>query len=221
MTDKLAFTSRYAIKKALGAYSPWQGFGVTDSLSGKDYLLFSLSVPAETTVSADDLQMRDYLFSDIPGDGLHTLSIQENGGGLFFLLPWQELVPLKKMLPSMDPAGCLDILRSLAAVFLDCVSTGRFFHNLSIDSIVMSGQSIGILPTAYLVPEAVLDRLEDSSCSPGAGELYDDLSAFGELLVLFSRYLPRERAAACIETADLLRSLSPSSAIRRIKGHME
>ena len=91
MENETGFTSRYAIKKALGAYPPWQGYGVTDSLSGKDYLLFSLSVPAETSISIDDLQMRDFLFADAAGESLRALSIQGGGNGIFFLLPWQDL----------------------------------------------------------------------------------------------------------------------------------
>ena len=147
MKNDPGFTSRYAIKKALGAYPPWQGFGVTDSLSGKDYLLFSLVIPAETSISTDDLLMRDYLFSDAAGDNIRALSIQENGGGVFFLLPWQELVPVTKMLPSLKPEESLELTRSLTSTFLDCISTGRFFHNLSIESIVMQGTSADILPT--------------------------------------------------------------------------
>ncbi len=187
MGNELGFTSRYAIKKALGAYPPWQGFGVTDSLSGKDYLLFSLVIPTETSISTDDLLMRDYLFSDAAGDNIRALSIQDNGGGVFFLLPWQELVPVTKMLPSLKPEESLELTRSLTSTFLDCISTGRFFHNLSIESVVMQGNSAGILPTAYLVPEAVLDRL-GASRGTGSGEnLFDDLNAFGELLALLCR----------------------------------
>ncbi len=211
MKNDLGFTSRYAIKKALGAYPPWQGFGVTDSLSGKDYLLFSLIIPAETSISTDDLLMRDYLFSDSAGDSISALSIQENGGGVFFLLPWQELVPVTKMLPSLKPEESLELTRSLTSTFLDCISTGRFFHNLSIESVVMQGSSAGILPTAYLVPEAVLDRLGVSGGADNGKNLFDDLNAFGELLALFCRYFPVEHSAACAETAERLRAIGPET----------
>ncbi len=207
MEKELGFTSRYAIKKALGAYPPWQGFGVTDSLSGKDYLLFSLMIPSDTSISTDDLLMRDYLFSDIAGESIRTLSIQESGGGVFFLLPWQELVPVTKMLPSLKPEKSLELIRPLTSSFLDCISTGRFFHSLSIESVVMLGSSAGILPTAYLIPEAVLDRLDSATC-PGSGEnLYADLNAFGELLAHFCRYLPPPHSTSCIETAERLRAI--------------
>jgi transcriptional regulator with GAF, ATPase, and Fis domain/tetratricopeptide (TPR) repeat protein len=211
MENELGFTSRYAIKKALGAYLPWQGFGVTDSLSGKDYLLFSLMVPPGTSISIDDLLMRDYLFSDAAIDNIRALSIQESGSGVFFLLPWQELVPVTKMLPSLNPGECLDLTRSLTSTFLDCISTGRFFHNLAIESVVMQGSSAGILPTAYLVPEAVLDRLDPSTGPGGDENLYDDLNAFGQLLALLCRYLPAEVSAACAETAGQLRAIGPGA----------
>ncbi len=207
MENEPGFTSRYAIKKALGAYPPWQGFSVTDSLSGKDYLLFSLMIPAETSLSTDDLLMRDYLFSDVAGESIRALSIQESGGGVFFLLPWQELVPVTKMLPSLQPEECLELTRSLTASFIDCISTGRFFHSLSIESIVLQGNSAGILPTAYLIPEAVLDRIDSPTCTVSGENLYDDLNAFGGLLALFCRYLPPEEAASCRETAQRLRAL--------------
>ena len=211
MKNELGFTSRYAIKKALGAYPPWQGFGVADSLSGKDYLLFSLVIPAETSISIDDLLMRDYLFSDIAGNSIRALSIQESGGGVFFLLPWQKLVPVTKMLPSLKPEESLELTRSLTSSFLDCISTGRFFHNLSIESIVMQEKSAGILPTAYLVPEAVLDRLDSSSGSRCGENLFDDLNAFGGLLALFCRYIPPEYSATCSETAERLRAIGPKT----------
>ena len=209
MKNEPGFTSRYAIKKALGAYRPWQGFGVTDSLSGKDYLLFSLVIPAETSISTDDLLMRDHLFFDAAGDGIRALSIQDNGGGVFFLLPWQELVPVTKMLPSLKPEENLELTRSLTSTFFDCISTGRFFHNLSIESVVMQGNSAGILPTAYLVPEAVLDRLGASGRASSGENLFDDLNAFGELLALLCRYLPAKHSAACAETAERLRAIGP------------
>ena len=211
MKNELGFTSRYAIKKALGAFPPWQGFGVTDSLSGKDYLLFSLVMPSETSISTDDLLMRDHLFSDAADDSLRTLSIQQNGGSVFFLLPWQELVPVTKMLPSLRSEESLEMTRSLTSTFLDCISTGRFFHNLSIESIVMCENSAGILPTTYLVPEAVLDRLDFSGGVGSSENFFNDLNAFGKLLAVFCRYLPETHSNACAETADQLRAIGPEA----------
>jgi transcriptional regulator with GAF, ATPase, and Fis domain/tetratricopeptide (TPR) repeat protein len=208
MKNELGFTSRYAIKKALGAYPPWQGFGVTDSLSGKDYLLFSLSVPAGTTISIDDLLMRDYLFADVADGNSRALSIQDNGGGLFFLLPWQEIAPVTKMLPSLVPSESLKMIRSLTATFLECASTGRFFHNLSIESIVIAGGGAVILPSAYLIPEDVLDRLDASSCAAGGDNLFADLADFGKVLSHFCRYIPKKEAGSCAETAEMLMSAS-------------
>jgi len=211
MENELGFTSRYAIKKALGAYPPWQGFSVTDSLSGKDYLLFSLAVPDDTSISIDDLLMRDHLFSDISTESTRALSIQESGGGVFFLLPWQELLPVTKMLPSLKPEECLELSRGLTASFLRCIASGRFFHNLSIGSVVLQGNAASILPTAYLIPEAVLDSVDPSAGRAGGEYLYDDLDAFGGLLSLFCRYLPEEYSASCAETAGLLRASGPGT----------
>jgi len=211
MKNELGFTSRYAIKKALGVYPPWQGFDVTDSLSGKDYLLFSLVIPSETSISTDDLLMRDYLFSDAADDSIRALSIQQSGGSVFFLLPWQELVPVKKMLPSLRAEESLELLRSLISTFFDCISTGRFFHNLSIESIVVRGNSAGILPTAYLVPEAVLDRLDVPGGAGISENFFNDLNAFGELLSIFCRYLPEAHSNACAETAGELRDIGPGN----------
>ena len=51
--------SRYIIDKVLGEYPPWQGYFVTDSLSNKEYLYFSVLPPAGITLSPDDCRMRD------------------------------------------------------------------------------------------------------------------------------------------------------------------
>jgi transcriptional regulator with GAF, ATPase, and Fis domain/tetratricopeptide (TPR) repeat protein len=142
-------------------------------------------------------------------DGTRALSIQESGGGIFFLLPWQELLPVTKMLPSLKPEECLELTRHLAASFLECIYSGRFFHNLSIGSVVLQGSTASILPTAYLVPGAVLERLDPSAGRSGDEDLYDDLNAFGELLSLFCRYLPEEFSASCSDTAGLLRASGP------------
>ena len=50
------FNSRYIVQTMLGEFPPWHGFKVSDSLSEKEYLLFSRELPASrapsTSVSA-------------------------------------------------------------------------------------------------------------------------------------------------------------------------
>jgi len=93
MKNEPGFTSRYAIKKALGAFPPWQGFGVTDSLSGKDYLLFSLVIPSETSISTDDLLMRDYLFSGAADDSLRAFRYSRTGAAYSSFFPGRSSYP--------------------------------------------------------------------------------------------------------------------------------
>ena len=202
------FTSRYAIRKTLGNYPPWQGYGVTDSLSGKDYLLFSLASGDGCALSTDDLLMRDSLFADIAGPKRRALSIQENGAGIFFLLPERPLAALAKSLPSLSSEQCLRLAGSLAASFLDCIATGRFFGNLSIESVIVENESAAILPTAYLIPDDLLQP--PGAAGPGGprgnGGLAGDLGDFGAILSLFSRYLPARFCAGCSELAAAMRA---------------
>ena len=109
--------SRYVIKKVLGEYPPWFGFSVTDSLNEKNYLLFTLKLPSSVTLSLEDLKMRDKLFSEGTGIILPLLSLQKNDGGITFLLPFIEPVPLTKALPSMNTDKCDQLLKTLSSAF--------------------------------------------------------------------------------------------------------
>ena len=207
------FTSRYAIKKALGNFAPWQGYGVTDSLSGRDYLLFSLISPSGTTLSVDDLLMRDSVFSGFASKQTRSLSIQESGGGIFFLLPWQKIVPVTKMLPSLGTGECIALTRRFASVALEALLSGRFFHNLSIESLIISGRSIGILPSAYLIPGTVLERMEPGGRARGGGRgaLCSELNDTGEILSVFCRYLPGDISSRCAGLVEDLREAAPET----------
>ncbi|MDD3643141.1 MAG: sigma 54-interacting transcriptional regulator, partial [Candidatus Krumholzibacteria bacterium] len=210
--NEQGFTSRYAIRKALGKYPPWQGYEVTDSLSGKDYLLFTLLHGADASISTDDLLMRGELFADIASGQSRALSIQDNGGGAFFLLPSLRIAPLTKVLPSLAPEESLALARSLTGTLLDCASTGRFLGNLSIESIVVIEGTVSILPTAYLIPPEVLGFLDpaDSRCG-GIQPLYRDLDDLGVILALFQRYLPAGADRECALLSEALRRIGPGA----------
>ena len=210
--NEQGFTSRYTIRKALGKYPPWQGYEVTDSLSGKDYLLFSLVQIGDASVSTDDLLMRDALFIDIASGGSRALSIQENGGGVFFLLPSQRIAPLPKILPSLSPEENLTLARSLTGSLLDCISTGRFLGNLSIESIVVMEGTVSILPTAYLIPPEVLRRLDGTDQRTGGTQaLFRDLDDLGAVLDLFHRYLPAGPDGECADLREAVRRTGPGA----------
>jgi transcriptional regulator with GAF, ATPase, and Fis domain/tetratricopeptide (TPR) repeat protein len=75
----------------------------------------------------------------------------------------------------------------------------------------MSGSSPQILPTAYLIPGSILDRM--SSTGPAGtsygGELYKDLRDFGGILSIFSRYLPAEPRKTCKKLSQELGKITP------------
>jgi len=61
--SKGSLNSRYIVKKPFGDFPPWRAYRVADSLSEREYLLFSLDIPSHMRLSIDDLRMRDYLFA--------------------------------------------------------------------------------------------------------------------------------------------------------------
>ncbi len=209
---KQSFTSRYAIKKALGSYSPWLGYSVTDSLSGKDYLLFSLLPPEKVSLSSNDLRMRDFLFANGDRRMTKTLSLQEFSRGIIFLFPHNELIPMTKALPSMRASEALELLRSLGSSVLKKLSAGKFFHNLNAQSLVMIEDELMILPTAYLLPGEVKEKLDSLPPSQRCRQpLFGDLNDLGEIFSIFSPYLTEGISARCEKISDGLKSVSTAT----------
>ena len=189
--------SRYLIKKVLGYYPPWQGFGVTDSLSEKGYLLFSVAPPAGISLSLEDIMMRDFLFAKAGGVFSQTISMQKNNGGITFLLPYADLIPLTKALPSMKPKKIHEIMKNLVLQIFIRHRMGLFFHNLTPESLVIANGSLHILPTAYLIPGEVYHFISEAhqaavSCDE---PLHKDLKDLGEILEIFSRYTNSEESS--------------------------
>jgi len=205
--------SRYLVRKSLGEYAPWRGYSVRDSLSEKEYLLFSLCAPTDTTVALDDLRMRDYLFSRGGGIISPALSLQRINGTISFLLGAAELVPLTKALPSMRSLAVRAAMKRLATEVLTRHRVGLHFHNLTPESLYVSNDSLGMLPTAYLLPREILRRIG----SPRAlderylDDLSVDLRMLAEILSHFTTCADRETAEAARRVSFRLRSLGPET----------
>ncbi|UCF04253.1 MAG: sigma 54-interacting transcriptional regulator [bacterium] len=201
--------SRYNIKKVLGNYPPWQGFCVSDSLSDKDYLYFSIMPPSGLTLSLDDLKLRDFLFSQSGTLTPPTLSLQTGENGISFLLPQAELIPLTKALPGMKHSKNLELLKNLASQILEKLSSGLYFYNLTTDSIVIANGSPTILPTAYLLPGEIIEKLHQggSKYERHREPLFSELRTLAEILITFSQYLAPKDCEVCTAIAEKLDSL--------------
>lgn len=207
-TARKRFNSRYVKKKFLGAYHPWQGFSVEDSLSDKKYFLFTLP-PSYRSLSLEDLKMRDYLFSAENGMIAPALTIQRCESGITFLMPHTTIVPITKALPSMQPHNALKHITDLATAVLSHLRANLLYHNLTAKSIVMIDSSLRILPTAYLLPAEMLAYGENDGgghVSPSS-TLDNDLHNLGDIFEMFNRYLDPEPAARCREFATRLQGL--------------
>lgn len=206
-------TSRYVIKKVLGEYRPWQGFSVTDSLNERNYLLFTLQLPPNTTISLEDLRMRDHLFSQDSGILQPLLSLQENDGGVTFLLPFSEPVPLTKALPSMKPKKSIQLLKQLTSEVLARLASGTTFNNLKAESLVLLNGSIAILPTAYLLPHSILNMLEgtDAEFQKIVEPVFNDLRSLGNIFGTFSKNVDPDTSETCTGLSRRLTTLGSES----------
>ena len=186
--------SRYMRKKVLGEYPPWRGYSVTDSLSEKNFLRFSLLPGEPVALSLADLRMREALFAD--DTILPTLSLQKNNGEISFLLPHLDLVPLTKALPSMKPQKSAETTKRLFTTILTRFREGLFFGNLSPESVVLVGRELKIIPTAYLLPTEILAhfRGERGGMTTAQDAILEEIGNFGVLLDTCARYLPQERS---------------------------
>lgn len=216
------FNSRYVNKKFLGSYPPWQGFSVVDSLSDKKFFIFTLP-SSLVSISLDDLRMRDHLFSMENTIIAPPLTIQRSESGITFLIPQTTFVPITKALPSMKPHTALKHLTELTAAVIPHLRTGLFFCNLTPKSLVMIDSALRILPTAYLVPGAILEHLEGTARQRGIPPtpLIHDLHNLGTIFEIFCRYLDAEPASRCTELATRLQSLDVETDREELYGLME
>jgi transcriptional regulator with GAF, ATPase, and Fis domain/tetratricopeptide (TPR) repeat protein len=188
--------SRYITKKVLGDYPPWRGYSVTDSLSEKKYLRFALLPGEQLTLSLVDLRMREALFSGeiFP----RTLSLEKSNGEISFLLPFTELIPLTKALPSMEPQKSALMMKKLFAEILARMREGLIFGNLIHESFVLAGKELWILPTAYLLPTEIHAMLtgEGNGLENEEALLLKDIRDIGALLGICARYVPPDKSEA-------------------------
>ncbi len=201
------FSSRYCVKNALGDFHPWKGFEVTDSLSGKDYLLFSLPPGSRATICSRDLSMRDSLFSGSSRMTLKALSLQETENEIIFLLPQFEILGLEGACAGMKPDAALTSLGEIVSGILEIISGGLFFGNLSAGSLAVSGGRPVILPCAYLVPSEILYKEYSAGRNTVSDPLLDDLVALGGIFNLFCPHLSPEVRGDCAKMAEGLASL--------------
>ncbi|MBN2184863.1 MAG: sigma 54-interacting transcriptional regulator [Candidatus Krumholzibacteriota bacterium] len=205
---KQDFISRYTVRNPLDDLPLWNGFEVTDSLSGKDYLLFDLRVAKNARLALDDLKMRDFLFSEASRSIPSILSLQENTNSIFFLLSYTRITSPADQLSRIGPEKSFSTLKMLISEILKIISSGLFFNNLSAESVIFIDDSPVILPVAFLVPGEIL---ADKSFSPQVDDcepLFRDLQAAGKILHFFSSFLAGESSDRCGEVAKRLYSLS-------------
>ncbi|MCU0639010.1 MAG: sigma 54-interacting transcriptional regulator [Candidatus Krumholzibacteria bacterium] len=202
-------TSRYSVRKALGDYHPWKGFEVTDPLSGKDYLLFSLPPGSRAAICASDLSMRNSLFPGISRMTIKALSLQESEGGITFLLPKFEFAGIESACRAMKPDEAAACLGQIVSGILETLSGGLFFGNLSPGSLVVSGGRPVILPVAYLIPPEILGTEYHSGRKTLSDPLLDDLASLGGIVRLFCPHLSPETRSGCAAFAEGLASLDP------------
>ncbi|MCX5753921.1 MAG: hypothetical protein NTW97_09820, partial [Candidatus Krumholzibacteria bacterium] len=193
---KDALDARYSVRKTLGEYPPWHGCRVADSLSEREYLLFSVDTPPGITLSIEDLRMRDYLFSRSGMLAPAVISLQQANGSIMFLLPPADIVPLATALPRMKPDAAADVMRAIISYVLARIGEGLCFCNLNLESFYMAHDKPGILPVAYLLPGDCLSRMTgDASGLPGVPEApFGDLRALADVLSNFAPSLDHETA---------------------------
>ena len=210
---KGALNSRYITKKALGGFLPWHGHSVADSLSEKEYLFFALDVPSNVSISIEDCRMRDYLFSRSGTLASPIFSLQQSNGSVTFLLPYAELVPLTKALPSMKPGKVSGVMGTIVSYVLARLREGLSFHNLGLESLSLVHDTPVMLPTAYLLPGEICDRLPAGSCAQGKRHEapYRDLRALGEILSVCSQYVDHETSERIKKIHTELQSLGPAT----------
>jgi transcriptional regulator with GAF, ATPase, and Fis domain len=196
-----ANASRYITKKVLGDYPPWRGYSVTDSLSEKNFLRFTLLPGEPVALSLVDLKMREVFFAD--DTILSTLSLQKNNGEISFLLPHMDLIPLTKALPSMKPQKSAETMRRLFTTVLNRFRDGLYFGNLTPESIVLVERELKIIPISYLLPVEILLHLkgEQGELTTTEATVLREVGSIGVLLDTCARHLPQDRSQRMRELA--------------------
>ncbi len=220
---KDALSARYSVRKTLGEYPPWHGYGVADSLSEREYLLFSFDAPSGVSLSIEDLRMRDYLFSRSGKLAPAVVSLQQADGSITFLLPRADIVPLADALPGMKPAAVAEIMRTIISYVLARFGEGLCFCNLNPESFYMANDEPGILPVAYLLPGDCLRRMPEGASGPaGAPDApFGDLRSLGKALSIFAPCLDRETAGRIERLAVRLQSLAPDTTAAEIRSVLD
>ncbi|HSG29705.1 MAG TPA: sigma 54-interacting transcriptional regulator, partial [Candidatus Krumholzibacterium sp.] len=203
--------SRYVRKRLLGEYPPWTGSEVTDTLSSRNYLMFSLDAGSKASVSKGDLKLRDHVFPERTPLATPSLSLQENGNGITFLMPHCEPVPVAEAVGELGQDEALALLETISAETLRLMSSGLFFNNLTPDSIVMIDGELRILPVAYLLPGELIATHPGETEALCRNQLVCDLNALGRVYGLFCEHLDRSIAKDCRELAAGLEGLSHST----------
>ncbi len=212
-------SSRYISEKNLGEFPPWRGDVVSDALCGKKYLRFILPAPPHISPSLNDLRMRVNLFTAENKIIREPLSLHKTGESIIFLLPYSDLIPLKKFLPSMQNKEISTNLNILTSQILACLSSGLVFNNLTSDSIFFAGGKLLILPTTYLIPFHILRyfREKETELFDQRAPLNRDLNNLGRILKLFSRYLDNKHGEKCALLAEGLIKLDQNTSGKEFK----
>ncbi len=202
--------SRFLIHSSIDNYHPWRGYKSTDLLNGNDYLLFSLQLPKNLSISLADLNMRGRLFSNINRGILPILSLEKNKKEIFFLLPNFSFKPLTDYLNESTSDKSLELLKNLVRTLILSWNMGLYFHNLTPESIIFVDESPRILPTAYLLPAMIMDLISNTGDENINKEhpLFKDLNDMGKLFVIFSNYLKPGDSNKCGKISETLQILS-------------
>ncbi|HVO76837.1 MAG TPA: hypothetical protein VMT60_02530, partial [Candidatus Bathyarchaeia archaeon] len=218
---KSILNSRYALRRMLGEYPPWHGYSVADSLSEREYLLFSLETRVNSPLSIYDLRMRDYLFSRSGAPAAPTLSLQHANGSLTFLLPHTDIVPLTKALSLMKPARAAGVMETILSYILARLGEGLCFHNLRLESLCMAADAPAILPVAYLLPGETLHHIAAGTAGADIDEPYADLRAVGRILAMFAKHLDRGAAETAGRLSEQLEAIGPETSLSEYDAALE
>ncbi len=220
--------SRFLIHKSIGEFHPWKGYKATDLLNGNDYLLFSLKLPENISISLADLNMRSVIFSNINRLVLPILSLEKDKKEIIFLLPDHEFKRLDEYLSESSNVKALELLRTITDAIILSWDTGFYFNNIQPESIVLTGETPIILPPAYLLPKMLTNLPGDNKYKSGEDPLLKDLGDLGQLFDFFSNHLDSEDSDFCAEISKKLQLVSqnPTPAgifniIRSIKSYLE
>jgi len=216
--SKKSLLTRYSIKESLGKFSLWNCYVVSDSLSEKEYLLFSLPLPKELNISIEDLRMRSHLFSSLLENACPIIYMQRSDGEITCLTPAFDFVPITKALPSLKSARARKALGTVITDFLILLRRGLFLHNLEPKSVVISEGKVLLLPTSYLLPGEILNTIIDTEGDDRAARsgLIHDLKSMGKVLKSFSPCLEGALSTQTGKLAEELGAVDNQTALKHV-----